>query len=273
MKLQPLVSVIIPAYNAENTIIETLECVARQTYSDIETIVVNDGSTDRTSSIIEQFIIDKPHFSLYSKHNEGLAATRNYGFQFVKGEYLLFLDADDLIDLNFVKLCVDEFQTGNNIDIVATQVQHFERENDIYVFPKFSLDTILKVNCFTITSMIKSKAFKDIGMFDVTMKFHEDWEMWIRMTEKYNNVVRIDQPLFWYRKRNAHDSMCDLNFNDNVANEMHLYIYQKHFYRYLQAGYSLERLFETIRREELLRKKYYGVWYRKLFYRLRKTKR
>src|SRR5690606_4079597 len=145
-----------PAYNAENTIIETLESVVKQTYDYIETIVVNDGSTDHTLKIIEQFIKDKPSFRVYSKDNEGLAATRNYGFQFVKGKYLLFLDADDLIDPNFVKLCVDRFKSGVDVDIVTTQVQHFERENHIYIPPTFSLDTILKVNCFTITSLIKS---------------------------------------------------------------------------------------------------------------------
>lgn len=271
-KSQTLVSIVIPAYNAEHTIIETLESVLKQTYNNIETIIVNDGSTDCTLEVIGQFIADKPTFRVYSKENEGLAPTRNYGFQFVKGKYLVFLDADDLIDPDFVRLCAEQFEVNDQVDIVTTQVQHFERENHIYIPPTFSIDTLLRVNCFIVTSMIKSEAFRDIGLFDETMKFHEDWEMWIRMTEKYSKVVHIDRPLFWYRKRNSRDSMCDLLHTKHTADETQLYIYQKHFKRYLEYGYSLKELFDGLDRQAYWEKKYRDVWYRKLFYQIFKGK-
>lgn len=263
----PLVSIVIPAYNVESTVIETLDSVVAQTYNNIETIIVDDGSTDNTLEIVKQFITDKPTMHVYTKGNEGLAATRNYGFQFVKGKYLLFLDADDLIDLDFVKLCVDEFNANPHADIITTEVQHFERETHIYIPPAFSLEGILRGNCFVITSMIKSEAFSAIGMFDTTMKFHEDWEMWLRMTEQYNNVIRIDKPLFWYRKRKSEDSLCDMNNKENISEEAHAYLYAKHYKKFSAFGYSLNDFFKIMDREAYYRKKYNNIWYRKLFYR------
>lgn len=268
----PLVSIVIPAYNVESTVIETLESVVGQTYSNIETIIVDDGSTDNTLEIVKQFITDKPTLHVYTKGNEGLAATRNYGFQFVKGKYLLFLDADDLIDPRFVELCIEIFKTQPEVDIVTTQVQLFERENRIYEYPAFSPATLLRENCFVITSMIKSEAFREIGMFDTSMKFHEDWDMWIRMTEKYNNVVHINKPLFLYRKRNSQDSLCDINDRENVSNSAHAYIYYKYYEKFLAVGFGLKEFFNIMDKEVYYRKKYNSIWYRKLFYKLFKNK-
>lgn len=267
-KNKPLVSIVVPAYNAASTIIETLESIIKQSsFDDTETIIVNDGSTDETVEVVEKFISDKPSMTLYSKQNEGLAATRNYGFQFVKGKYLLFLDADDLIDSNFISLALDQFSSNREIDIVTTEVQHFERETHIYVPPVFSPETILRVNCFVITSLIKSDAFRDIGMFDTTLKFHEDWEMWIRMTEKYNRVAHISKPLFWYRKRNTRDSLCDRNEINDIAAKSHLYLYNKHFDRFCSFGFDLQQLFENIHPAKYYKNKYNALWFRKLYYR------
>lgn len=273
MKDQNLVSIVISAYNAENTIVETLESVVAQTYENIETIIVDDGSTDGTLELVKQSVKDKPSMHVYAKENEGVAAARNYGFQYVKGKYLLFLDADDLIDSRFVELSMDIYREQPEVDIVTTQIRHFERVNNVFAHAPFSLENILKGNCFVITSMIKSDAFKEIGMFDVSMPFHEDWEMWIRMTEKYNNVVRIDEPLFWYRKRSSEDSLCDLNDKDNISDQSHFYLYTKHYKRFLTFGYGIQELFKLMNKEAYYRKKYNGIWYRKLFYKLIKKRK
>lgn len=269
----PLVSIVIPAYNVESTVVETLDSVVAQTYSNIETIIVDDGSTDNTLKIVREFIADKPSMHVYTKGNEGLAATRNYGFQFVKGKYLLFLDADDLIDPHFVELCIEIFETQPEVNIVTTQVQLFERENRIYEYPAFSPETLLRENCFVITSMIKSEAFRDIGMFDAGMRFHEDWDMWIRMTDKYNNVVHINRPLFLYRKRNSQDSLCDINDRENVSNIAHALIYYKYNEKFLAVGFGLKDFFKIMDKENYYRKKYNSIWYRKLFYKLFKNKK
>jgi|SRR5690606_5263855 len=269
----PLVSVVIPAYNVENTIIETIESVSAQSYRNVQTIVIDDGSTDNTLETVRTFISDKPSMVIYTKQNEGLAATRNYGVQYVEGEYLLFLDGDDLIDSEFIELCIAVCKSKPEVDIVTTQIQLFERENRVYTNQPFSQKALLRENCFVITSLIRTSAFREIGMFDTTLKFHEDWDMWIRMTEKYNHVVNINRPLFWYRKRNLKNSLCDLNEQVNVSDHARAYIYYKYYQKYKDSNLGLLDFYNSVDKEAYYRRKYNNIWYRKLFYQFFKGKR
>ncbi len=272
MRLQKLVSIVIPAYNAENTIVETLESVLQQTYDHIEVIVVNDGSTDRTLEVAEQFVIGKPTIRVFTKGNEGAAATRNYGFKYVKGEFLLFLDSDDLLAPEYVSACISKFEEQPALDIVYTQTRFFERETELFVLPPFAMDTMLQTNCFAVTAMMRSNAFEDIGMYDTHLRFAEDWEMWIRMVQKYGNVYQIEMPFFLYRKRNTLDSLTDQNKIQNVSEDAHFYIYKKHYELYKRYSYGIENLFMRIRVNSKYRRKYNNIWYRKLFYAFFKRK-
>jgi glycosyltransferase involved in cell wall biosynthesis len=93
---QPLVSVIIPAYNAENFIAKTLESVLSQTYQNIEVLVVDDGSTDTTAEIVKSFVQKDSRVSLLQQSNAGVAAARNLAIEKSKGEYIAPIDADDI---------------------------------------------------------------------------------------------------------------------------------------------------------------------------------
>ncbi len=92
----PLVSVIIPAYNAENFIAKTLASVVAQTYRRLEILVVDDGSSDRTQSIVQTMAQQDPRIKLFKQANAGVAAARNAGIDKAKGEYIAPIDADDL---------------------------------------------------------------------------------------------------------------------------------------------------------------------------------
>ncbi|WP_293883767.1 MULTISPECIES: glycosyltransferase family 2 protein [unclassified Sphingobacterium] len=266
-----LVSIIIPAYNVEKTVKETLESVVNQIYKSLEVIVVDDGSTDATFDIISEFAREYSNMKVFSKNNEGLPATRNYGFQFVSGEYLLFLDADDKLDITYVSSCIEQFRKNNKLDIVYTQTQFFERETGIFDLAAYSKQTILRTNCFTATAMMKSHNFKLIGLYDTNLKFAEDWEMWIRMTQHFDNVYKINKPLFYYRKRYSNDSMTDQNWKANISDEALLYIYNKHYPLFKKFGYGIEKLIGRVSSEERYKKKYYNIWYKKLFYYLKRA--
>ncbi len=267
-----LVSVVIPAYNVEKTVKETLESVVNQIYKNLEVIVVDDGSTDSTFTIVREFAKHYSNIRVFSKNNEGLPATRNYGFQFVSGEYLLFLDADDKLDITYVSSCIEQFHNNNQLDIVYTQTQFFERETGILDVIAYSKQAILRTNCFTATAMMKSENFKSIGLYDTNLKFAEDWEMWIRMTERFDNVYKIEKPLFYYRKRHSNDSMTDQNWKKNVSDDALLYIYNKHYALFKKFDYGIEKLIDRVYSEEKYKKKYYNIWYKKLFYYLKRRK-
>ena len=99
----PKVSVIVPVYNVERYLGKCLDSLVNQTLDDIEIIIVNDGSTDASKYVIEQYIGKYENIKYYEKENGGLSDARNYGLQFAKGKYIAFLDSDDYVDTNLYK--------------------------------------------------------------------------------------------------------------------------------------------------------------------------
>jgi len=106
---QPIVSVIVPCFNQANFVVETLTSIENQTYANWECIIVNDGSTDNSVVVIEEYIKDKPKFQLINQRNTGVAIARNNAIKLTKGEFILPLDADDLITENYLELAVLTF--------------------------------------------------------------------------------------------------------------------------------------------------------------------
>ena len=98
----PTVSVVIPAYNPERTILETVESVLHQTFSDFELIVINDGSTDRTLDLLQT--VQDSRLKIFSYSNGGLALARNRGISHAQGAYISFIDADDLWTIDKLEL-------------------------------------------------------------------------------------------------------------------------------------------------------------------------
>jgi len=118
--MKKLVSVIIPAYNHENYILECLESVINQTYVNMQLIIVNDGSQDDTERIINEYIENKnfDNIEFYSKENEGLCKTINFGLKKVKGDYVAILASDDLWKSDKIERQVSFLEENKNIALV-----------------------------------------------------------------------------------------------------------------------------------------------------------
>lgn len=104
---QRLVSIIIPCYNVEKYVTECLTSLVNQTYKNIEFIVINDGSTDKTLEIIQRFSLSDKRIRLINQENKGLSSVRNLGLQLVTGDYVMYVDSDDWLDLDAVETCVN----------------------------------------------------------------------------------------------------------------------------------------------------------------------
>lgn len=113
-----MVSVIIPAYNAESYIEKAVNSVCGQSYDDIEVIVVNDGSNDSTPKVIDRLKNSDDRIKVYHKPNGGVSSARNYGLEKAEGQYVIFLDADDQLADDAIRIMVD-VANGNNADIVC----------------------------------------------------------------------------------------------------------------------------------------------------------
>ena len=116
---QPLLSVIVPIYNVESYLEECLKSIIAQTYDNLEILLVNDGSTDSSLQIAKEYALNDDRIKLYSKNNGGLSDARNYGLERIQGEYLTFIDSDDvIIGVDLYKQIMALFQNDASIDAI-----------------------------------------------------------------------------------------------------------------------------------------------------------
>lgn len=111
MKTDSLVSVIVPAYNVEKYISKCMDSLIQQTYSNLEIIVINDGSTDNTLEILKEYQLKDNRIILINKKNSGVSDSRNIALKYSKGNFVLFVDADDWLDINTVLVCIEKIET------------------------------------------------------------------------------------------------------------------------------------------------------------------
>lgn len=172
-----LVSIIIPSYNAEIFIKETLESVFGQTYNLIEVIIIDDGSTDNTSNLVKKVYGSRVKY--FYQENKGVSAARNLGYQKSKGEYVLFLDSDDIIERNFLKNKINALSLFNQYDYATGEQTCFGGSNRKY---KGTISPEKDILCYnqnvsTCPSnyLFRSKAIKnqkfEIGLQSTADKF------------------------------------------------------------------------------------------------------
>lgn len=202
----PRVSVIIPAYNAASYTIEAIESVLNQTFKDFEIIVVDDGSTDNTKKLLQPYI-DCCKIDYIYKENGGASSARNMGIKASKGQYIACLDCDDLWMPDKLKICMEFLDKNPEVGLVYTRAFFIDVHGNIVrisggccysgmVFEK------LIGNNFIINStpIVKKECFAKVGLFDESIFYPADWDMWLRISEHYP-VAYIDTILTKYRIR------------------------------------------------------------------------
>ena len=189
------VSVIIPCYNSGKTIIETVESIKKQTWSNIDLIIVNDGSDDH---LTKKVLSNLTNARIINKKNSGLSSARNEGIKNSKGNFILFLDADDWIEINAISEMMECMKkTKANIVFCDT---FLEGESQGVRKRYYNFFEQLFVNHIPYCLLIKKEIFKKVGNYDEGMKLgYEDWEFNIRLAKNGLFPKRIKQPLFHYR--------------------------------------------------------------------------
>lgn len=214
----PKVSIVIPCYNYGKYVVEAIDSCLQSTFQDIEIIVVNDGSTDPfTNDVLNR--LDKPKTTVIQQHNKGLPAARNTGFRAARGEYVLPLDADDLIHPTLIEKAYWVMQKQPDVGFVSFWLKHFGDEDWIWMPPSFNLNKLLYENTVTVTSFVRKKAWEDANGYNEIMRHgYEDWDFWISIAEAGWQGAQIPEALFLYRKhgktminaaREKHDIIVD----------------------------------------------------------------
>lgn len=205
--MNPLVSVIIPCYNQDKYLNETLQSVSCQTYPDWECIMVDDGSTDDSARIIASFVAKDPRFVYIYKKNEGVSKARNVGLENANGQFIQFLDADDLLDAQKIERSLQEIKNNKDLQIVVTNFKMISSDSK-EVFPPFceikndslTFENFL-YNFFSIQlqcGFFNKKLFESIR-FPESLSAQEDWVVWIKILKDNPSYIFIDIPLAFYR--------------------------------------------------------------------------
>lgn len=225
VETQGLVSIIIPNYNSENYIQDTIESILAQTYEQYEILIIDDCSTDQSVNIIKQYMKKDSRLSLFTLNtNSGRPAIpRNYGLTHAKGEYIAFMDSDDLWHREklFFQL---EYMNKTNSDFSCTDLKHFTNKNQILKdlgsslsydcsHRKLTHDQLLKKNIIPNSSVVIRKSSLGSTRFieDIRYKAIEDYHTWLRLLAIGLNGIKINSKLLFYRKSDTSISKSKLD--------------------------------------------------------------
>ncbi|MDC0117984.1 glycosyltransferase family 2 protein [bacterium] len=191
-----IISIIIPLFNKELFIKQTLLSVLNQTFSEFEIIIINDGSTDKSVTIIND--IDDKRITLYTTKNKGVSHARNYGISKANTDLIAFLDADDLWEPNHLENLHTLYTNFPNCGLYATNYHkqffygkkiktHFNgvSKDHFGIIDDYFLASTSDSIAWSSAVMITKKIFHELGGFDERMRTGEDTDLWIRIALKY----------------------------------------------------------------------------------------
>jgi glycosyltransferase involved in cell wall biosynthesis len=209
--MNKLVSVIIPCYNAERYIEATMDSVLLQTYTNLEVLVIDDGSTDRTNEILRKYIDKVILLRHYGGVNKGRSASVNLALNACHGEYIAFLDHDDLWEVNKTEVQVGVLEKNPDVGLVyANGYAINENDERLYqLFPKHHRETnsseSILLNCYIpspSSSLIRRSVLLKTGGFDGDMEHAADHDLLIRISE-VSTMAYVDQHLWRNREHSA----------------------------------------------------------------------
>lgn len=222
--MMKLVSIIVPVYNVETYLKECLESIIFQDYKNIEVIAVNDGSTDSSGEILQKYATIDNRIKVFHKSNGGLASARNYGLAQASGEYILFVDSDDLIAPNSLSTLI-EIASIHDADIISFGLKKFYKNTNIKEITNSSSKIAKKINkeilfkiCFdegfgsdychgayVCARFYKSASIRPL-LFNKNRLLYEDEDFTSKLILSLSNdhqIILFDSPIYYYRQRKS----------------------------------------------------------------------
>lgn len=201
----PAITVIIPCFNHAHFLSSAIRSVLAQTFADWEAIVVDDGSTDNTRTVTEQF--DDRRIRYIYQTNRGLSAARNAGIRAAQGEFLAFLDADDEWESCFLQKCLEALRSNTRATAAVTLARFIDangrdlpRLGGQVIRPEDFRDRLLEGGFFPVHAvLIRTHPVLEAGLFAESLTSVEDWDLWLRITNCGDLFLPIAEPLARYR--------------------------------------------------------------------------
>jgi glycosyltransferase involved in cell wall biosynthesis len=204
-----LVSIIIPCYNQAKYLSDALQSILDQTYSNWECLIINDGSPDNTAEVAKKWAEKDTRFVYHNKVNSGVSDTRNFAIQKAKGDFIQFLDADDVLAIDKIETSINavnkyevEVVCSNYIlfkeSIINTQSAFSQIEDFEFTFYNLARywndGFTVPIHCW----FFKASLFNNI-LFPVGLTAQEDWVVWLRIFQKTPKTYYVSRPLAFYR--------------------------------------------------------------------------
>jgi glycosyltransferase involved in cell wall biosynthesis len=251
------VAIIIPCYNHGQYLREAVQSALRQDIK-AEVIVIDDGSTDAATIAVLDDLRASGVF-VHPQVNKGLPEARNAGIKLTSADFIVCLDADDMLQPAYCSTCLEVMQVKPEIGFVYTTTRVFGTKDKLWSRQKFSGLHVLIDNYIPYSAMFRRQLWEDINGYSAEMKNkYEDWDFWLSAIEKGWKGFHVPRDLFWYRKHG--DSM--LTFSNlsrkslkQILRSRHRQLYSfRNITRMMIAEYfPLPRLAWTILRENVLR--------------------
>jgi glycosyltransferase involved in cell wall biosynthesis len=227
--MMPTISVVVPAYNCEQTILETIRSIQQQTFSDFELIVINDGSTDRTVELLST--VQDPRLKIFSYENGGLPVARNRGIERSTGKFITFIDGDDLWTPDKLELQLAALQQHPEAGVAYSWTLVMDEKGESFhpgtsvsfdgnVYPQLLLYNFIASGS---NVMLRREVIEAVGEFDPTLKSCEDWDYWLRVAPHWHFVV-VRKPQILYRKSSG-----AMSSKIEVMEKHHLIIQERAF--------------------------------------------
>lgn len=250
---QPLISVVIPVYNREKSVADSIQSVQEQTFQNWEIVAVDDGSRDGSVAVLKKMAENEPRLRVISQRNTGAQAARNNGIRNSHGRWVAFLDSDDQFLVNSLQVRLDAAER-EGAEVVASSCLRINEDGtkSVYNDPLRgnAYPTLLKAPTVTFPGLLVSKkALEEIGYLDESIKAYQEWDTAIRLAKKFPFAF-VDEPTFQYDCRGS-DTMSK---QMRKAGEGYEQIVKKHYWAIFWVAGA-----------QALSKHYQGIadWYQK----------
>lgn len=233
------VSVIIPVFNDGKYLDKAIRSVIKQPCQSIEIVVVDDGSTDAfTKDFLKS--IRQPGIRVFFKQNEGVCLTRNFATSRATGEYILPLDADDILGENFLGEAVKILDERPSVKVVCGDVEMVGKRKGLKSMPQHSMETLLGQNTMAVTSLFRKTDFLKTSGFNPNMnEGFEDWDFWLSLLETGGQVYKLNTIAIYYRiKKNSRNYSLTREKMQRLRKQIyenHKELYAKYFFDPLQS--------------------------------------
>lgn len=212
-----LVSVIIPLYNMEEFVEETLRSVLTSSYRNIEVIVVDDGSTDASPRIVAAMAAQDARVMLLQQENAGPSCARNKAVAASQGRYILPVDADNLLAPQFIAQAVRILETQPSVKVVRPTMEFIGDKQGLWQLPEFSLALLARRNHIDTCALYRRVDFDRVGGYCETIIAREDWDFWIAVLKDGGDVVRLPEVGYYYRVRKQSKRIRDRKLKAHVT--------------------------------------------------------